>query len=189
MELETSIFELFEELLKHCSVISISGEAGTGKTSFALYLIGNLLDMDGSCVWIQASEIFPRNRLVTMFQDNKRQYLLENIFITPKARTFNSYHDQLNFLKQIASTNLNMPSDLQFIVIDNISHYLRLEFANVGDIKKKVDLLDRFYENVLYPLILKCQRQSISLVCSIRCNTYRICCWFPACIRYRSNCP
>ncbi|MFW9866130.1 MAG: hypothetical protein ACFFEN_08545 [Candidatus Thorarchaeota archaeon] len=164
METETTVFTLFKELVEQYPVISVSGEAGTGKTSFTLYLLGNLLDFEATCVWIQASEIFPRKRLITLFQDKKRQYLLKNIYITPKKGIFNSYNDQLNLLKKIVDKDFIMPPEIRFIVIDNISHYLRLEFANIKDLKKKFILLDKFYDELLCPLILKCQRKQITLV-------------------------
>jgi RecA/RadA recombinase len=164
MEIKTTVFALFKELVEKYPVISVSGEAGTGKTSFTLYLIGNLLDFEGSCIWIQASEIFPRKRLITLFQDKKRQFLLENFYITPKNRIFNSYHDQYSLLKKIVDEDYIMPPEIRFIVVDNISHYLRLKFANIKDLKEKFILLDRFYDELLSPLILKCQRRQITLV-------------------------
>ena len=79
------ILEGIKEIFQDNTVISISGKSGTGKTSLALYLAGYYLASDiphdGSCVWIQASELFPKKRLKTMFQNTSLNYLINNIFV------------------------------------------------------------------------------------------------------------
>lgn len=163
MQVQKPLINYLEKIIVHHSVVSISGESGTGKTSFALYLVGNMVNDPSCCIWIQASEFFPKARLTSMFQNDqqKKDYLLKNTLIAP-PRPFQSYSDQTNYF--LFFVDSFFPPDLKFIVIDNISHYLRYEFANKTEIKDKVGLIDSFYESIIYPLILKCQREKVILM-------------------------
>ncbi|MHA1940823.1 MAG: hypothetical protein ACW99E_21285 [Promethearchaeota archaeon] len=147
-------------------IISISGESGTGKTSLIVFLIATYLQEENhnekKCIWIQASEFFPKKRLCSMFSIQVSDFLLQNIYIAP-TRPFNSYLSQQQFLEKISHHNYIFPPDLKYIVIDNISHHLRLEASNCQDIQQRVFLLDTFYNSALFPLILKCQREKIKL--------------------------
>lgn len=165
MALQNVILKSFEKIFQRHSVISISGESGTGKTSLALFLVGQLLDFKFSCFWIQASESFPKTRLISMHKDQKGKcdYLLNNIYITP-SKVIPLYSEQNNLLRRIPNENFLFPLDLRFIVIDNISHHLRFEISKFDDIRKKTSILDDFYNNSLFPLILRCQRESITLI-------------------------
>ena len=79
------------------NVISISGKSGTGKTTLGLQLVGTILTSekpyDSSCIWIQASEQFPKKRLVSLFKDSpgKIHYLLKNIFVYPEKKPVSNY--------------------------------------------------------------------------------------------------
>jgi hypothetical protein len=163
MELPKPLIEYLTSFVLSHPVVSISGESGTGKTSLALYLIGNLVENPVCCIWIQASEPFPRARLECMFQkdDDQREYILQNIYIAPK-KVFHSYSDQTHF----CSTFLDslFPPDLKFIIIDNISHHLRYELTTKIEINQKVRLMDEFYDTLIYPLILKCLREKVTLI-------------------------
>ena len=129
-----------EDLFHENRLISISGKAGTGKTSLSLYLIGNLLTSltpyDGSCVWIQASEPFPKKRLGSMFRNDegKLEYLTNNIFVTPGNGPYTTFDLQLEALKRLSKNNYLLPPDIKFIVIDNISYHLRFRFSQINDI-------------------------------------------------------
>ncbi|MFW9880677.1 MAG: hypothetical protein ACFFG0_47020 [Candidatus Thorarchaeota archaeon] len=160
----------FEQIFKHQSVISISGESGTGKTSLALYLVSYLLihdniNNDSSVLWIQAGEEFPKKRLISMYRDQKEKcdYLMQNTFIIP-PKVISSYSEQNKFLSEIVDNKFLFPPDLKFIVIDNISHHLRFEISKVDDIRKRSSLLNDFYDTLLCPLILRCQRENIVLI-------------------------
>jgi len=169
MTFQNVVLQGFEKILQHNSVLSISGKSGTGKTSLALFLVSqSLANGDAykdSCFWIQASEPFPKNRLVSMCKEQKGKcdYLLNNIYITP-SKVFPSYSEQNNLLGKIANENFLFPPDLMFIVLDNISHHLRFEISKVDDIRKRTYILDDFYNNILCPLILRCQRENITLM-------------------------
>lgn len=98
MQVQKPLINYLEKIIVHHSVVSISGESGTGKTSFALYLVGNMVNDPSCCIWIQASEFFPKARLTSMFQNDqqKKDYLLKNTLIAP-PRPFQSYSDQTNY--------------------------------------------------------------------------------------------
>ena len=67
-------------------IISISGKSGSGKTTLALQLIGTILtdeDPQKTAIWIQSSELFPKKRLISLYNEfpSKVEYLLKNIFV------------------------------------------------------------------------------------------------------------
>jgi len=113
MILQNAVLKGFERIFQHHSVISVSGESGTGKTSLALFLVSQSLDFKNSCFWIQASEQFPRRRLVSMYKDNneKCNYLLDNIYITPN-NVLQSYSKQVTLLEKMGNENFIFPPDL-----------------------------------------------------------------------------
>jgi archaellum biogenesis ATPase FlaH len=154
-----------EKLILKRSIVSISGESGTGKTTLALYLVGNLLKKEESCIWIQAGERFPIRRLEQLFKSspNSKGIIKNNIFIIPKSKLFHSYEEQSLVLQKIVNPNTIIPPSLKFIVIDNISHHLRYEMTHCSNLKVSLSLLDSFYESQLMPLILFCRRDKIVL--------------------------
>ncbi|MHA2429403.1 MAG: AAA family ATPase [Promethearchaeota archaeon] len=158
----------FKTLLQSRMLISIYGKSGTGKTFLGLYLVGNLLTEKEpyhyQCVWIQASEFFPSKRLSQLFQKDlkKLRFLRNNIFITPLKKPFLSYQKQAVIISQIQHKTL--PPELKVIVIDNISHHLRYEISKYESISEKVSVLNDFYENQLFPLIMYCQQEDIILI-------------------------
>jgi hypothetical protein len=150
------------------SIISISGESGTGKTTFGLQLISNILlkemSDESKSIWIQASEQFPKRRLLSLFKTSpaKVHYLLNNIFVYPVKSPFSNYREQSKFFNDIGT--LLLPANLKFIVIDNISHHLRFAASLHMDIRKKSILLDQFFASQLFPLIMRCLREKIALI-------------------------
>lgn len=163
-----NIFLEVETLLQTRILLSIYGKSGTGKTSLGLYLVGNLITekepYHHQCVWIQASEFFPSKRLSQLFQKDlkKLRFLRNNIFITPLKRPFLSIQEQAVFISQIQHKTL--PPELKVIVIDNISHHLRYEISKYESISEKISVLNNFYENQLFPLIMYCQKDEIILI-------------------------
>jgi hypothetical protein len=115
-------------------------------------------------VWIQASEFFPSKRLSQLFQKDlkKLRFLRNNIFITPLKKPFLSYQEQAVIISQIQHKTL--PPELKVIVIDNISHHLRYEISKYESISEKISVLNEFYENQLFPLIMYCQKDEIFLI-------------------------
>lgn len=156
-----------KKLLSHNNIISISGESGTGKTTLSLYLVGKFLTYDksftDSCIWIQASEIFPRKRLLQIFEGNleKLEYIKYNIFIQPARRPIASLEEQKTIIENLIDPSTLLPPSLKYIVIDNISHHLRYKLQHTDN---RYSLLDRFYDEQLFPLILFCRREHIHLI-------------------------
>ena len=170
MQIHSEFLVLMHKLMVRHKILSISGESGTGKTTFALQLVGNFLihtyPFEECCIWVQASEIFPIRRVSRMFNNSPEKffYLQKNIFITPRHTTLNTYSDLSRLLINIINGHITIPPNLRFIVIDNISHHLRYEISKYKDIKLITSLIDDFYEFQLMPLIMFCQREGICLL-------------------------
>jgi len=164
-DLISSIFTLSQQNRR---IISISGKSGTGKTTLSLQLASSILTREkpynSSCIWIQASEQFPKKRLITLFKDypGKIDYLLKNTFVFPRKKPFSNYREQSTFFSDLRTFSL--PSNARFMVIDNISHNLRHAISLITDIKRKVILLDQFFNSQLFPLIMRCLRDNIALI-------------------------
>ncbi len=170
IELENSDFisSIYSISHKNKSIISISGKSGTGKTTLALQIVSNILTSEspykGSCVWLQASELFPKKRLVTLYRTapEKIDYLLKSIFVFPRRKPFSNYREQSTFFDDLGA--ILLPSDAKFMVIDNISHHLRLAASLNSDIKKRTILYDQFFNSQLFPLIMRCLNDNIVLI-------------------------
>ncbi len=168
MKLDTFDIASLLNLLKERRIVSISGESGTGKTTLALQLVASALTQeDGSknqALWVQASEQFPKKRLQVLFKNSHDSYkaLLKRIFVYPGTNPFLDYQTQSTFFTNLVSVIL--PFNTKYIVIDNISHYLRFAASCCSDVKQKMALLDDFFSSQLFPLIMRCLREEIVLV-------------------------
>lgn len=162
---------IFEELLKFFfakTVVSISGSSGTGKTTLALQFVSKLLTRaepyEDSCVWVQASELFSKKRLRSLFEHlDVLDYLESNIFAIPKS-TIKSYEEQSSVLYTISRDISQLPPFTKIIVIDNISNHLRHQISQSSDKKQVISILNNFFETQLEPLIFFCQRKAICLI-------------------------
>ncbi len=167
---QASVLNGFKKIFLGNKVVSISGESGTGKTTLAQYLIGNLLTIskpyEDYCFWIQASEAFSKKRLIKMFTSNseKLRHLNNNILISPSNKACSSFSEQSELLRKISRKDYIFPPNLKFIVIDNISHHLRYEISKSNDIKIVMSKLNAFFDSELMPLIMTCQRENITLL-------------------------
>ncbi|MBY9016596.1 MAG: hypothetical protein KGD68_12950 [Candidatus Lokiarchaeota archaeon] len=163
----SNIASLFD-LLRERRIISVSGESSTGKTTLALQLIASALSCedvtDERCVWIQASEQFPKKRLETIFRSSPGKFdaLVKKIFLYPVSSPFLSYEDQSAFLTTLGIVIL--PFSTKYLVIDNISHHLRLAASFCSNIRQKTALLDEYFSLQLFPLIMRCLREEIVLI-------------------------
>ena len=161
------ISSLFD-LLRERRIISISGESSTGKTTLALQLVASVLtceeNIDEYCVWIQASELFPKKRLHSFFKSSLGKFdaLLKKFFLYPVTSPFLSYEDQSAFFTTLGSVIL--PFSTKYLVIDNISHHLRLAASSCSNFRQKTVLLDKFFSSQLFPLIMRCLREEIVLI-------------------------
>ncbi|MFX1572798.1 MAG: AAA family ATPase, partial [Promethearchaeota archaeon] len=169
ISVSTILDDLFS-LLSHYTIVNISGESGTGKTTLALYLGGNFLTSkkpyQHSCIWIQASEIFPKRRLISLFSSNDEDldYLSNNIYIIPEGRILKSFSEQGQTLRKLINSDLVLPPNLKFIVIDNISHHLRFELSTLSEVRDITNTIDYFFDETLMPLLLFCKRKNIYLI-------------------------
>lgn len=170
MQIHSEFLVLMHKLMVRHKILSLSGESGTGKTTFALQMVGNFLThtypFEECCIWVQASEIFPIRRFSRVFDNSldKYNYLQKNILITPFNTTLNNYKNQSEFLTNFINELTILPPNLRYIVVDNISHHLRFEISKYKDIKLITSLIDDFYEFQLMPLIMFCQREGICLL-------------------------
>lgn len=170
MQLHSEFLSVMHKLMVRHKILSISGESGTGKTTFALQLVGNLLTntypFEECCIWVQASEIFPIRRLSRIFNNSleKYNYLQKNILTTPFNTTLNNYKKQSEFLTNLINELTILPPNLRYIVIDNISHHLRYNISKYKDIKLINSIIDNFYDLQLMPLLMFCQREGICLL-------------------------
>ena len=163
---KTNITSLFD-MLNGRGIISISGPSGSGKTTLALQLITSTLTQNGfddHAVWIQASEEFPKKRLLTFFNNSKAKSatVLKRIFLFPTSTPFLSYEKQSTFFTSLGSTIL--PFGTKYIIIDNISHHLRLAASCCSNFKQRTALLDEFFSSQLFPIIMRCLRENIVLI-------------------------
>ncbi|KKM17648.1 hypothetical protein LCGC14_1673690 [marine sediment metagenome] len=163
--MRNSLFlEGIKKLLSYSTILSISGESGTGKTSLALQLIGELLSKEDSCIWVQASEKFPNQRLSQLFEGPKLQEIKNKTYIIPKERPIQTYLEQTMIFQNLIDPDTIFPPNIKIVVIDNISHHLRLELGICFTIEEVCSSQNRFYEEQLFPLISLCNRNSINLV-------------------------
>jgi len=162
----TGLIKIFNEK----NIISISGASGTGKTTFTLQLISDFLTRinihRGSCIWVQACELFPINRLKSMFKVSSEEYefLSQKIFTIPKNRICGSYIEQETIIQNITQGYSTLPPDLKVIVIDNISRHLRYEILKIQEIDKVIDTQNCFFDTLLFPLVMFCEREQINLI-------------------------
>ncbi|KKN25171.1 hypothetical protein LCGC14_0887540 [marine sediment metagenome] len=165
MQVQDKVLAEIEAVLQKITIVNISGESGTGKTSFALYLVSQLLQNEEYCIWINASEPFPKRRLEIMYKNHQRQLKekLSQFFVAP-SKVFPTIDDQSTFLRDLYSNGFPFPPSTRFIVIDNISHHLRFSVSQLNEINKRILLLDNFYNSELLPLILHCSREKIVLI-------------------------
>ena len=163
----SNIASLFDMLRKR-RIISVSGESSTGKTTLALQLVASSLSCEGvtdeHCVWIQASEQFPKKRLRAFFKNSPGKFdnIVKKIFLYPVMSPFLSYEDQSAFLTTLG--RIILPFNTKYLVIDNISHHLRLASSCCSNFKQKTALLDEFFSSQLFPLIMRCLREEIVLI-------------------------
>lgn len=162
------IFDGFKPFITRSKIISIIGESSTGKTTLALQLIANLMNRNKNskkeAIWIQASEKFPKNRLITMYQNlpGVVSSLLKRIYIIPKEKAFSTISAQSNFFKSFIK--LVLPPEIKYIVIDNISHHHRFAQANISNLNKKMKFMNQFFNQELFPLLMFCLREKYYLI-------------------------
>jgi len=156
------------DLSKINGLISIAGKSGTGKTTLALQFVSTLMTLEkpyrNQCVWIQASEQFPKKRLRALLKSypDKINYVLKNIFVAPGLKPFSNYQEQSAYFRRLKTTTF--PNNARFIVIDNISHHLRFAASSHSGFKERGAILNEFFSVQLFPLMMRCLREKIILI-------------------------
>jgi len=154
-----------KELLSYSPILNISGEGGSGKTNLAIHLASELISNDESCIWVQASELFPVNRVKQIYEKEKNQKILDRTYLIPKDRPILSYVEQRNIIQNITNSDTMLPPETKLIVIDNISHHLRFEVLSLHSEFEKIGRIqNQFYDEQLLPLISLCNHNSINLI-------------------------
>ena len=167
---QDKVFTDFNRFFSRKTVISIYGASGAGKSTLSLQVIGALLTYsepyEDCCVWFQASEAFSKKRLHQMFKDKPYElgYLTKNIFVIPPEGPCISYSQQADVISKLVKKNSILPYNLKFIVIDNISHHLRFEIMKTEGFSGYSTLVNLFFSEQLYPLIMFCEREAIKLI-------------------------
>ena len=67
-------------------------------------------------------------------------------------------------LRYFIDGDSELPPDVKFIIIDNISHHLRFELSTHSEIVDITYIIDSFYDEILSPLLLYCIRKKIYLI-------------------------
>ena len=146
-------------------IFSISGPSASGKTTLALQLItGISKEANEKVIWIQGSEKFPKKRLDSLLTLDSCQkvYVLKNTFIVPSTHVILSFKELSELLSKLC--NQYLPIRTRFIVIDNISHHLRYYLSQCGEINVRSKIVNSFFDEILFPLIMRCFREEIHLV-------------------------
>ncbi len=169
IELDVSaIISYIFDLAKNNGLISIAGKSGTGKTTLALQSVSTLMTLEypdrSRCVWVQASEQFPKKRLKSLLKSypDKVNYILKNIFVAPKIKPFPNYQEQSAYFRRLKT--IIFPNNVKIIVIDNISHHLRFAASSQSGFKERRVLFDEFFSSQLFPLIMGCLREKKILI-------------------------
>lgn len=144
-------------------VISISGPSASGKTTLALQIAASILEGEKT-IWIQASERFSRKRVDSLFGNDGSQKakVMKNTYLLPPTHTVLSFDELSDLLSNLCDQDL--PPGIRFIVIDNISHHLRHALYQYNDINQRSRIVNVFFDDVMFPLIMRCFREQIHLV-------------------------
>lgn len=160
----TSLCTILSPYLEEKSkIFSISGPSASGKTTLALELITKISKGEKT-IWIQASEHFPKKRLDSLLAHNEFQktQVLKNTFLVPHTHVILSFEELREFLSNLSVQVL--PSGIRFIVIDNISHHLRYILSQCDEANERSKIVNSFFAEILFPLIMRCFREGIHLI-------------------------
>lgn len=145
------------------TVLNIGGESGTGKTTLAMQLVGNSIkESEEACIWVQASERFPKKRAERLFGENSS--LLDSFYLLPSQGVCSNYAELLSVFRLFLKPHAMLPPDTKYIVVDNISHHLRYELMQQSEYQHSSLIINSYFNRVLFPLITFCQHHDMYLV-------------------------
>jgi hypothetical protein len=161
--MQITIFEQILQIFETSPILNIYGKSGTGKSSLVQYIIGKILRKEPRFygIWFKASESFSTIRLKSLFPDNPQ--ILDKFYLLPRNHPCETLAEQSNYLSRIATGDLTLPPFINYLIIDNISHHLRRESAELP-IRQHMFMKNKFFESSLLPFIFFCQRQDINLI-------------------------
>lgn len=161
--MKITIFEQILRIFESTPILNIYGKAGTGKSSLVQYIIGYLIRQEPKSygLWFKASDYFSTARLKSLFPDNPQ--LLDKFYLLPRTNPCETLTEQNDYLSRIATGALTLPPFINYLIIDNISHHLRRESAELP-IRRHMFMKNKFFESTLLPFIFFCQREDINLI-------------------------
>ncbi|MHA1149360.1 MAG: hypothetical protein ACTSR8_14080 [Promethearchaeota archaeon] len=153
-------FTKVKDLFLDSNVLNISGESGTGKTTLALQLVGNILkDTEDTCIWIQASDLFPKKRAEAMFLHHS--HILDSFYILPSRGICKTYAELASTLSVFNKPDTLLPPAVRFIIVDNISHHLRYEITRGMEYRLAIN---SFFNQIIFPMVIYCKNHHIVLI-------------------------
>ncbi len=148
-------------------IIQVSGDAGSGKSTFVQFLVGHLISNKenlSSALWVNAGTPFSYKRLEDNFKDTPEKliHIKSNIFLT----NISSYTKQQYLVNELNSIENFFPLKTKLLIFDSISHNFRLKLMEFEEIKKKVNLINAFFTEQIYPLqmLTSCIKVNLILV-------------------------
>ena len=106
-------------------IISVWGDFGVGKTTFALQTSMNSIKNENSIIYIYSKPVIPHEIIKRIFQDST-EFLERITFIIPD--NFEDLHDIVFNLEYLILRNLNETNNrITLIVIDSLTDLYRLE--------------------------------------------------------------
>ncbi len=162
---EQNILLRFNLALKQYPFIHIYGKGGMGKTTLVLYLLSRLLKNDETCLWVQASNLFPKRRLSQMVADfpERLNHLQSHFLILPNTGIIKDFKEQEYLLRKVSHAYLEKIPGLSYLIIDTISHHLRYHLSLEKEMNARARIVNDFFEQHLFPLLMKCSLNKVSL--------------------------
>lgn len=102
-------------------IIHLFGDPGTGKTTFAMHLLTQVLQKGWRGIWIDCNGAFSLKRLQQMISDH--QLLNQLVYVR-----INSFHHQTQVFQQLS----NHLDRVGILVVDPLTHHYRVERYNEG---------------------------------------------------------
>jgi len=146
-------------------MIQVSGDPGSGKSTFVQFLVGHLISNKenlSSALWVNAGTPFSYKRLEDNFKDTpeKLPYIKSNIFLT----NISTYKKQQHLVNELSTIENFFPLNAKFLIFDSISRNFRLKLMEFEEIKNKVKLINTFFTEQIYPLQMLASYIKINLI-------------------------
>jgi len=156
---------IYSLLSNNSRIIQVSGNSGSGKSTFVQYLVGHLISNKKnllSALWINTGSPFSDKRLGHNFNEAPEQleYIKNNIFLT----NISSYFKQQNLINELSSLKDFIPLNTKLIIFDSISYNFRLKLMKFNEINIKIKLINSFFTEQIYPLQMFASLNRVNLI-------------------------